>query len=100
GTICACRHTPRFDYRTGPGWGAVPAYEGASSYTTTLNPLINLERLNIPGVVDIGGDGVTEGLKLAPSVSVVRERKSADFAALAGLNDIEATYALGARVGY
>lgn len=84
----------------GLGVGAMPAYEGASSYTTTLNPLINLERLNIPGVVDIGGDGVTAGLKLAPSVSVVRERKSADFAALAGLNDIEATYALGARVGY
>jgi outer membrane protein len=84
----------------GLGVGAIPAYEGATSYTGTLIPVINLERLNIPGVVDIGGDGAAEGLKIAPSISVVRERKSADFAPLAGLNDVDATYALGARVGY
>ncbi|MBJ7578371.1 MipA/OmpV family protein [Devosia sp. MC532] len=84
----------------GLGAGAVPAYEGASTYTGTIIPLINLERLNIPGVIDIGGAGATDGLKIAPSISVVRERKSVDFAPLAGLNNVDTTYALGGRIGY
>jgi outer membrane protein len=84
----------------GLGGGIAPAYEGASTYTGTVIPLINLERLNIPGVIDIGGTGATDGLKIAPSISVVRERKSADFAPLAGLNNVDTTYAFGGRVGY
>lgn len=85
----------------GLGIGAAPAYEGASDYAMTFNPIINVERLNIPGLIDIGGNGKKAGgFKFAPSISIATERKSADFAALNGLNDVETTYALGARIGY
>jgi len=85
----------------GLGIGTAPAYEGASEYGMTFNPIINVERLNIPGLIDIGGESKKAGgFKFAPSISVATERKSADFAALNGLNNIEATYAIGGRVGY
>lgn len=85
----------------GLGIGTAPAYEGASEYGMTFNPIINVERLNIPGLIDIGGEGKKAGgFKFAPSISVATERKSADFAALNGLNNVEATYAIGARIGY
>lgn len=84
----------------GAGLGAAPVYEGASAYGLTFRPIIDIERLRLPGLIDIGGGENGGGLSFAPSFSVVGERISANHSALAGLNNVAATYALGARIGY
>lgn len=84
----------------GLGAGAKPAYEGASDYALALIPIVRVERLNIPGLIDIGGQPQNAGFKLAPSFSFQGERKSADHAALTGLDNVDMTIGLGARVGY
>lgn len=83
------------------GGGALykPAYEGASRYTYGFTPIIGLDRLNIPGVIEIGG-GDGAGLSFAPAFEIIGARKAVDNPELAGLTDIDNTYAVGARVGY
>ena len=82
----------------GLGAGAAPAYGGASEYKMTFKPIIDVERLHW-GWIDIGGDKPS-GLHFSPSVSYEGERVSGDHAALNGLDNVDATYALGAQVGY
>jgi len=98
--LVATNTAPGFVFIAGAGIGAAPVYEGASEYGMTFRPIIDVERLRIPGLIDIGGGDETGGLNFAPSFSVVSERISADHAALNGLNNVDATYALGARIGY
>lgn len=83
----------------GLGVGATSAYEGASDYKMTFKPIIDVERLRW-GWIDIGGEKDRGGFGFSPSVSYEGKRVSADHAALNGLDDVEATYALGGRIGY
>lgn len=83
----------------GLGVGTKPAYEGASDYKMTFKPIIDVERLRW-GWIDIGGDDDRGGFGFSPSFSYEGERVSADHAALNGLDNVEATYALGGRIGY
>ncbi len=76
-----------------------PAYEGASRYTYGISPIIGLDRLDIPGVIEIGGDDGT-GFSFSPAFEIIGARKAVDNPELAGLDDIADAYALGARVGY
>lgn len=91
--------TSDFVFILGFGAGAAPAYEGASEYKMTFKPIIDVERLRW-GWIDIGGDDDRGGFHFSPSISYEGERISGDYAALNGLNNVDATYALGARVGY
>jgi outer membrane protein len=82
------------------GAGAVyePAYEGASDYTTSFVPIIDLERLTIPGLIDIGErEG---GFTISPAMDFVAERISDDHDHLEGLRDIDATFIPGVHFGY
>lgn len=88
-----------FVFILGLGVGAAPAYEGASDYKMTFKPIIDVERLRW-GWIDIGGDDDRGGFHFSPSVSYEGERISGDYAALNGLNNVDATYALGVRAGY
>lgn len=83
----------------GLGVGAAPTYEGASNYKMTFKPIIDIERLRW-GWIDIGGEKDRGGFNFSPSVGYEGERVSGDHAALRGLNNVDATYALGARIGY
>lgn len=87
-----------FVFILGLGVGAAPAYEGASDYKMTFKPIIDIERLRW-GWIDVGGDE-PGGFQFSPSISHEGERISGDHAALNGLDNVDATYALGARVGY
>jgi len=99
--LVAIEPTPDFIFILGAGIGTKPAYEGASDYVPSFVPIISVERLHIPGLIDVGGEGsTTGGFKFAPSFDYVGERISADHDALAGLDDVDATYAIGARIGY
>lgn len=84
----------------GAGVGTAPVYEGASEYGLTFLPIIEVERFRIPGLLDIGGGPDVGGFNFAPSFSLVGERDSDEYDELTGLDDIDTTYALGARVGY
>lgn len=90
---------PDFIFELG-GMGKIkPAYEGSSTYEFNLNPIISVERFRIPGLIDIGGDD-DAGFSFSPAADFVGERKSADYSELTGLDDVDATFALGAKVGY
>jgi outer membrane protein len=88
-----------FVFILGLGIGAAPAYEGASEYKMTFKPIVDVERFRW-GFIDVGGEDDRGGFSFSPSVSAEGERISADYSASNGLNNIEASYALGARVGY
>ncbi|WEK05054.1 MAG: MipA/OmpV family protein [Candidatus Devosia phytovorans] len=99
--LYAIQPTHDFIFILGAGIGAAPAYEGASDYSATFLPIISVERFHIPGLIDVGGGPKTAGgLRFAPSVSFAGERVSTDHAALTGLDNVDATFGLGARVGY
>lgn len=83
----------------GLGVGAAPAYEGASDYKMTFKPIVDVEKLHW-GWINVGGDKDRGGFGFAPSVSYEAERKSGDHAALTGLDNVDATYALGGKVSY
>lgn len=88
-----------FEFELGGGGKLAPGYQGASTYKWGVNPIIGVDRLHIPGFIDIGGDDEV-GFSFSPSIDITGARKSADYGELAGLNDVEATYAVGAKVGY
>ena len=98
--LVAPQPTSDFVFILGAGIGTAPSYEGASDYSLTFNPIIDVERFRIPGLIDIGGGPDMGGLTFAPSFSLAGERIAADHDDLAGLDDVDTTYALGARVGY
>lgn len=87
-----------FVFILGFGVGAAPAYEGASDYKMTFKPIIDVERLRW-GWIDVGGDE-RGGFHFSPSVSYEGERVSGDHTVLNGLDNVDATYAVGARIGY
>ena len=87
-----------FDF--GLGIGLAPNYPGSDEYGMTVNPIIRVERLNIPGLIDIGGEKSVGGLRFAPSFAVQGERISSDHEQLEGVDDVDTTYEIGGRVGY
>ena len=91
--------SPNFAFELGASVGMAPVYEGASEYGAVFKPIIDVNRLKF-GFIDIGGDDTQGGFGFAPSISIASKRVAADHAALNGLDDVDATYALGARVGY
>ena len=90
---------PNFVVELGAGVGMAPVYEGASEYGATFEPVFRVERLKF-GFIDVGGEDAGGGFSFAPSISIASERVAADHLALTGLHDVDATYGLGARVGY
>jgi outer membrane protein len=80
--------------------GAAPTYMGSSELGATVSPIIRIERLNIPGVIDIDKSRSQGGFKFAPSIGVQAARTSADHPELTGLDDIDMTFELGGKVGY
>ena len=85
----------------GAGGRLQPEYEGASDYEVSPFPIISLEYLNVPGLVEIGErDGAGDGFSIGPSFSYVGERDPDDHPELLGLDTVDATYQLGVRIGY
>lgn len=91
---------PEFIFELGVEGVWESAYEGASTYALSASPIIGLERLHIPGFISLGGDEEESGFSFSPAFDMTGERKSANHSELAGLNDVAATYALGAKIGY
>ncbi|MEF2073626.1 MipA/OmpV family protein [Consotaella aegiceratis] len=78
-----------------------PAYVGSDEYEFSPWPVISLEYLYIPGVVEIGGpDSHSGGLSFGPSFAYQGERDSSDNRDLRGLADVDPTYEAGMKVGY
>jgi len=98
--LVAIQPASDFAFVLGVGIGTAPVYEGAAEYGVSFSPIIEVQRFRIPGLIDIGGGEDVGGLSFAPSFSIASKRVSAEHIALVGLNDVEATYALGARIGY
>ncbi|KAA0971291.1 MipA/OmpV family protein [Aureimonas fodinaquatilis] len=76
-----------------------PSFEGSSQYEIVPSPIIRLHYLNIPGLIEIG-QGLDTGLSIGPSFGYTGERKATDVPGLYGLEDLDATYELGLRLGY
>ncbi|WP_173087800.1 MipA/OmpV family protein [Devosia sp. 1635] len=91
---------PDLIFELGLGVGTAPIYPGSTEYGMTVNPIIRVERLNIPGLIDIGGEKSAGGLRFGPSFAVQGERISSDHEQLLGLDDVDTTYEVGGRVGY
>jgi MipA family protein len=91
---------PDIVFELGLGAGFKPAYMGATTYEPSFSPIVGLERLHIPGVIDIGGGEDEGGFTFAPSFEIISKRKTSDYDELRGLDDVDATYSGGARVGY
>ncbi|MBB4000774.1 MipA/OmpV family protein [Aureimonas pseudogalii] len=78
-----------------------PEYEGSDEYSVSPFPIIGFGYLNIPGLFEIGSTGPDEGgFSINPSFNMTGERKAGDFDDLKGLDDVDATYEVGAKVGY
>ena len=92
--------TPDIIVELGGGINYGAAYEGASAHSFGFMPLFRLDRLNIPGLVDIDNRQWHEGFYVAPSFDFLPARNSGDYAALTGLDNVGLTVSLGARVGY
>ena len=85
----------------GVGGRIAPEYEGASDYEVSPFPIINLGYLNIPGVLELGSTSPQGGgLSIGPSFDYIGEREARDYDELDGLDDVDATYAAGIKLGY
>lgn len=85
----------------GVGGRLQPEYEGASDYEVSPFPIISLGYLNIPGVLELGSTSPQGGgLHIGPSFDYIGERDASDHDALEGLDDVDATYAAGVKLGY
>jgi outer membrane protein len=91
-----------YDLELEVGMGAAysPAYEGASDYKFTPWPIVTLHYLWLPGLGEVKSDVRRDGFSFGPSFRYVRERESADYAALRGLNDVDAAYEIGGKFAY
>jgi MipA family protein len=88
-----------FVFELGIGALVSPDYDGADSYGISPSPYFSVEYLSIPGIGSFGGkDGL--GLSFGPSFGYTGKREADDHADLAGLDDVDATYEAGLRVGY
>ena len=91
---------PDLIFEAGLGGGVAPVYQGSKDFGGTFNPIFKLERLNIPGIIDIGGNQSAGGFTFAPSIAVQGARKASDHPELTGLTDLGMTFELGGKAGY
>jgi outer membrane protein len=77
-----------------------PAYEGAKDYKVYPAPLFALHYLWLPGLGEVKDGRPKEGFSVSPSLRFIAKRNSDDYAALRGLNDVDASYELGGRFAY
>jgi outer membrane protein len=85
----------------GAGGGMRPAYEGAKDYEFMPAGFFTLHYLWLPGLGEVkSGRGPIEGFSFGPSFRYVRERDSNDYAALRGLDNVDAAFELGGRFAY
>lgn len=91
--------TAGISFELGVGGVIAPSFEGSGSYAVSPYPLIGFEYLRLPNGFTIGG-GDGQGFSARPSFQWRGERTSQDYAALAGLNDVDAALELGTRISY
>jgi len=98
--LVAPKTGPDLVFELGGGVSWEPIYEGSGTYALGFSPIIGLDRLHIPGLIDIGGDEEGSGFSVSPAFDITGGRTSSDHAELRGLDDVAATYALGGSIGY
>jgi MipA family protein len=82
----------------GFGGRVQPDYEGSDNYGVSPFPVISLGYLNIPGLFEIGSQSPQGGgLSIGPSFGYISKRDAGDDD---DLDDVDATYEAGIRVGY
>jgi len=85
----------------GLGGAFKPAYEGAKDYELTPTGFVTLHQLWLPVFGSIkDGQRKTEGWSFGPSFRYLSSRDSADHSELRGLNDVDASFEVGAKVAY
>jgi outer membrane protein len=94
--------TRTYDIELEVGAGAAlrPAYEGARDYRFSPTGFFSLHYLWLPGLGEVKSGRPTEGFSFGPSFRYVRERDSSEYAALRGLDDVDAAFELGGRFAY
>ncbi|WAJ28401.1 MipA/OmpV family protein [Antarcticirhabdus aurantiaca] len=85
-------------FELGAGAMVSPEYEGSDDYEASPWPILGLDYLSIPGLVTFGSiNPQGGGLSIGPSFGYGGERDDDD---LDGLDDIDATYEAGIKLGY
>ena len=88
------------ELEVGAGAALRPAYEGARDYRFSPTGFFSLHYLWLPGLGEVKSGRPTEGFSFGPSFRYVRERDSSEYAALRGLDDVDAAFELGGRFAY
>jgi len=93
--------TPSYDLvlELGGGGMVTPAYEGSDEYILTPWPIVSLDVLRLPGLLELGG-GPAGGFSVFPSFELRAARDDEDYDGLRGLGDVERAYELGAGISY
>lgn len=85
----------------GAGVQVRPDYPGAKNYEVWPTGFVTLHYLDLPGFgVVKNARTVEQGWSFGPSFNLQSKRKTSDYPELFGLNDIDMTFELGAKVGY
>jgi len=85
----------------GAGAQVRPEYPGSKDYQFWPTGFATLHYLQIPGFGVVKNPRTSDqGWSFGPSFDYTSKRKSADYSELFGLNDVGATYEIGAKVGY
>jgi outer membrane protein len=84
----------------GAGASMRPAYEGAKDYQVLPTGFFTLHYLWLPGFGEVENGRPKEGFSFGPSFRYVSKRQSNDYAALRGLDDVDAAFELGGRFSY
>ena len=77
-----------------------PAYVGSKDFEFDPTGFATLHYLWLPGFGELANGRKTDGFFIGPSFRYVTKRDSNDHWQLTGLNNIDASYEIGAKVGY
>jgi outer membrane protein len=85
----------------GAGAQVRPDYPGSKNYEVWPTGFVTLHYLQLPGFGVVKNARTNEqGWSFGPSFNWQSKRKTSDYPELFGLNDIDSTFELGAKVGY
>ena len=85
----------------GGGAQVRPDYPGSKNYEFWPAGFITLHYLQVPGFGVVKNARTNDqGWSFGPSFNIQSKRKSSDYPELFGLNDVDTTFELGAKVGY
>jgi outer membrane protein len=85
----------------GAGAQVRPDYPGSKNYEVWPTGFVTLHYLQLPGFGVVKNARTNDqGWSFGPSFNWQSKRKTSDFPELFGLNDIDSTFELGAKVGY